>query len=405
MARKNSRPVDPDATPPDPGQVPSPDPARVEAVIEVLREFIAATAWRPGQPEPREDIARDAGDRLEFAITELGDFERWEDEPGRLTGAGLVAFYVRDIRSIRAGMSADTRSALYASPREQRWLNGDLDGLREGLAAIQRLGAFGSMNPMDNPDPVRRPDVVHLTSLLQAAGHWLEISRIHEGQEPVDDFRFHIRDACGLLCMFLDQVGFDQRWINIPRFQRLFHALDTTRKALQEVMERACFVWRDGMIEFDPPPYSIGTDGCIQSRPCPAYIDPERAKDVECAVADLRRIVDRFRTEGVPRSPEEIELPSPAVIQTAATQQPPLIPPQAVAVITKDAMTEERDKYIYDQCVLGTPYQSIANRVKEKTAWTPIDSVQGIREAARRFAERRRLPQPAPRNAGRRAKE
>ena len=65
---------------------------------------------------------------------------------------------------------------------------------------------------------------------------------------------------------------------------------------------------------------------------------------------------------------------------------------------------EQRDKWLYDECVKGTPYQAIAIRLKKKPEkWTRIESVNGIKMAAQRYAERNSLPRPSARQSGRRS--
>ena len=63
---------------------------------------------------------------------------------------------------------------------------------------------------------------------------------------------------------------------------------------------------------------------------------------------------------------------------------------------------ERRDKWIYHECMKSTPYQTIAIRLKKKPKnWPRIGSVNGIKRAAERYAERHSLPKPPARQAGR----
>ncbi len=63
---------------------------------------------------------------------------------------------------------------------------------------------------------------------------------------------------------------------------------------------------------------------------------------------------------------------------------------------------ESRDKWIYGECRRGTPYQTIANRLKKKPKkWPLIESVNGIKRAAERYAERHSLAKPPARQCGR----
>ncbi len=67
----------------------------------------------------------------------------------------------------------------------------------------------------------------------------------------------------------------------------------------------------------------------------------------------------------------------------------------------KDAPTEARDKYIYDQCCASTVYKRIILDVKKRPEWDRIDSISGIRRAAQRYAMRHGLPLPPLRQRGR----
>src|SRR5262249_16708895 len=60
----------------------------------------------------------------------------------------------------------------------------------------------------------------------------------------------------------------------------------------------------------------------------------------------------------------------------------------------RDKQTGARDKWIYDRCVKGIPYAKIRAQLKKKTNWDQIESEQGIRQAALRYAERKNLPRP-----------
>jgi hypothetical protein len=81
----------------------------------------------------------------------------------------------------------------------------------------------------------------------------------------------------------------------------------------------------------------------------------------------------------------------------AAVQEPTPLAPAPVdnAPVFRDELTEARDKWIYEQCCKGVPYDSIArNLTKQNPRWNSIESKQGILAAARRYAKRRRLPPP-----------
>jgi hypothetical protein len=69
-------------------------------------------------------------------------------------------------------------------------------------------------------------------------------------------------------------------------------------------------------------------------------------------------------------------------------------PPQPAI---RDRALDERDKWIYEECCNGTAYDSIIRKLKQQADdWPRIESPQGIRMAAIRFAERQQLP-PIPR--------
>ena len=72
------------------------------------------------------------------------------------------------------------------------------------------------------------------------------------------------------------------------------------------------------------------------------------------------------------------------------------------ANVQLDAATEARDKWIYDQCKKGTVFSTIINRLsKRPKSWGRIGSVQGIKDAAKRYANRHNLPLPPRRKRGR----
>lgn len=53
---------------------------------------------------------------------------------------------------------------------------------------------------------------------------------------------------------------------------------------------------------------------------------------------------------------------------------------------------EPRDRWIYEQCCKGVPYDTIAIQLKDKRKWEPILSKQGIQQAAVRYQRRNNLP-------------
>ncbi len=62
---------------------------------------------------------------------------------------------------------------------------------------------------------------------------------------------------------------------------------------------------------------------------------------------------------------------------------------------------EARDAWIYKQCCDGIPYKTIIDRLKKKPrSWPRISSKQGIRRAAKAYAETHGLPLPPLRQEG-----
>lgn len=57
-------------------------------------------------------------------------------------------------------------------------------------------------------------------------------------------------------------------------------------------------------------------------------------------------------------------------------------------------LNTSRDRWLYNQCCNRTPYKSIIAKLKRKK-WDQIESVQGIRNAAMRYAEAEKL-EPIP---------
>jgi hypothetical protein len=64
----------------------------------------------------------------------------------------------------------------------------------------------------------------------------------------------------------------------------------------------------------------------------------------------------------------------------------------------RDKLTDARDKWVYEQCCKGEAYDSISRQLPNKNAkWARISTKQGILDCARRYAERKGLPKPPPR--------
>jgi hypothetical protein len=81
----------------------------------------------------------------------------------------------------------------------------------------------------------------------------------------------------------------------------------------------------------------------------------------------------------------------PAVLSSAdgtGKRRPPARP---------DRKAEARDKWIYGRCCKGIPYLNIIIQLKDcgqKRGWEAIESIQGIRAAADRYADRNGLDRP-----------
>jgi hypothetical protein len=63
----------------------------------------------------------------------------------------------------------------------------------------------------------------------------------------------------------------------------------------------------------------------------------------------------------------------------------------------KDEKREDRDGWLYEKCRQLVPYKAILgelNKIARENGWDPVTSIQAIRQAAQRYAERHRLPPP-----------
>lgn len=69
--------------------------------------------------------------------------------------------------------------------------------------------------------------------------------------------------------------------------------------------------------------------------------------------------------------------------------------------ILRDKATEERDRFIYEQCCAGMPYGQIAAEVNKNSDWAPLETKNGAKDAAKRYAQRHQLPAPPRRQRGR----
>ncbi len=90
-----------------------------------------------------------------------------------------------------------------------------------------------------------------------------------------------------------------------------------------------------------------------------------------------------------------------ADVQTTADSEARRVVP-TVSTTGWDANTEERNKYIYDQAMAGTPWASIKRAVDKHEGWEKIEGDNGIKYAANEYARRLELPHPVTRQPGRR---
>jgi hypothetical protein len=68
------------------------------------------------------------------------------------------------------------------------------------------------------------------------------------------------------------------------------------------------------------------------------------------------------------------------------------------AKVKRDKLQEARDKWIYQQCCKGTAHDTIARNISNKNPkWGKISTKQGVLVCARRYAKRKGLPDPPPR--------
>ena len=65
----------------------------------------------------------------------------------------------------------------------------------------------------------------------------------------------------------------------------------------------------------------------------------------------------------------------------------------------REKSIEDRDRWIYKKCHTTLIYKMILSQLKSHTKWKRIDSIQGIRNAARAYAKRHGLPDPPPRQS------
>ncbi len=74
-------------------------------------------------------------------------------------------------------------------------------------------------------------------------------------------------------------------------------------------------------------------------------------------------------------------------------------------IAKRDSKTEARDKWIYEKCCRLTPYKTIVVQLsRQRKAWDRIESVPGIKRAAKAYAIRHNLELPPARKSGRKAR-
>jgi hypothetical protein len=67
-------------------------------------------------------------------------------------------------------------------------------------------------------------------------------------------------------------------------------------------------------------------------------------------------------------------------------------PSEGGTTVLKDKATEDRDAFIYEEGRRGTPWAKVLHNVNERPGWSKLATVQSVRNAAARYAERHRLP-------------
>lgn len=66
---------------------------------------------------------------------------------------------------------------------------------------------------------------------------------------------------------------------------------------------------------------------------------------------------------------------------------------------------EDRDAWIYAKVTAGIPYKEILSELRKRSDWEPLETIEGVRRAARRHAERHGLKRPPSRHPGRPTKD
>jgi hypothetical protein len=86
----------------------------------------------------------------------------------------------------------------------------------------------------------------------------------------------------------------------------------------------------------------------------------------------------------------------------------PTLPPPPARATGWDQATEARNRWLYEECMRVTPYKRIIKDLEKRSAsenWELIKTINGIKSAAARYAERTRLPLPPERHPGRPTKD
>ena len=81
------------------------------------------------------------------------------------------------------------------------------------------------------------------------------------------------------------------------------------------------------------------------------------------------------------------------------------IEPDAQDDTAVESTHDSRDKWIYEQAVKLVAWDTIRLQLAKKKKWEGIETPNGVKDAAKRYARRKGLPQPPPRKAGRTARK
>ncbi len=182
--------------------------------------------------------------------------------------------------------------------------------------------------------------------------------------------------------------------------------------------------WRDAAWSIVSKGENESLDGCYwllhADRLRHALFVPAAAPEVRRAADALVKWCDAQAIEGKPQAAGRSSVnEADAAAMKLATRDPRFVDGKArgwaaaigkatgktcstAAPIATQSPKEQRDKWIYGECMKGTPYKTIAIRLNKKPKkWSRIESVNGIKMAAKRYAERHSLPMPPARQSGR----